>query len=239
MIIDANQMLYKDLNNSIRESEDKEVVVNNCFGQRYIGCALNNKKITVNGTPGNALGAYLDGAEVHIFGNAQDATGDTMNDGKIIIHGNCGDAAGYSMRGGKILIKGNAGYRAGIHMKAYKEKFPVLVIGGNAGSFLAEYQAGGLILVLGLNDNAEKVGLMCGTGMHGGKVIIRSENLPKSLPQQVAHRVAKAEDLQEIEGYVKEFCNEFGYDFDTVMSHKFIVLYPDSKHPYKQLYTNN
>mgnify|MGYP002508793462 CR=1 FL=1 len=60
---------------------------------------------------------------------------------------------GYAMRGGKIFVKGNAGYRAGIHMKAYEEKKPVMVIGGTAGSFLGEYQAGGVIVVLGLGAN--------------------------------------------------------------------------------------
>ena len=35
-------------------------------------------------------------------------------------------------------------------MKAYKGKIPVMIIGGTAGSFLGEYQAGGLIVVLGL-----------------------------------------------------------------------------------------
>ena len=34
-----------------------------------------------------------------------------------------------------IFVKGNAGYRAGIHMKAYKEKKPIMVIGGRAGSY--------------------------------------------------------------------------------------------------------
>lgn len=101
--------------------------------------------------PGNALGAYLNGAEITVSGNAQDAVGDTMNEGKIVVHGQIGDAAGYAMRGGRIYIKGNAGYRAGIHMKAYKDKKPIMVIGGRAGSFLGEYQAGGIIIVLGLN----------------------------------------------------------------------------------------
>ena len=92
----------------------------------------------------------LAGADITVRGNAQDAVGDTMNDGSIVIHGNIGDAAGYAMRGGRIYVKGNAGYRAGIHMKEYKDKKPVIVIGGRAGSFLGEYQAGGLIIVLGL-----------------------------------------------------------------------------------------
>jgi glutamate synthase domain-containing protein 3 len=34
-------------------------------------------------------------------------------------------------------------------MKAYEDDLPVLVIGGRAGSFLGEYQAGGIIIVLG------------------------------------------------------------------------------------------
>jgi len=96
------------------------------------------------------------------MGNAQDATGDTMNDGTIYIHGNSGDVCGYAMRGGKIFIRDNAGYRTGIHMKQYKEKKPVIVIGGTAGSFLGEYLAGGIIIVLGLNsEDTVPVGDFC------------------------------------------------------------------------------
>ena len=73
-----------------------------------------------------------------------------MNAGEIVVHGRCGDAAGYGMRGGRILIRDDVGYRAGIHMKAYENHEPVLVIGADAGSFLGEYLAGGLILVLGI-----------------------------------------------------------------------------------------
>ena len=68
-----------------------------------------------------------------------------------IVHGNTGDAADYAMCGGKLYIKRNAGYRAGIHMKEYQDKIPVLMIGGSAGNFLGEYQAGGIIIVLGMN----------------------------------------------------------------------------------------
>ena len=64
-----------------------------------------------------------------------------MNDGKIIINGNAGDTLGYAMRGGKIFVKGNAGYRTGIHMKEYKDKNPVIAVGGSTGSFLGEYLA--------------------------------------------------------------------------------------------------
>ena len=156
MLLDARNMDYAALNEAIRQA-DEEIEVVNCLGQRFIGTGSRNKNITIHGITGNALGAYLNGAEITVYGNAQDATGDTMNEGKIVIHGNIGDAAGYAMRGGRIFVKGNAGYRAGIHMKQYKDKVPVLVIGGRTGSFLGEYQAGGVIVVLGLHTDGKKI----------------------------------------------------------------------------------
>lgn len=132
---------FQKLNAAVRETKDPEIEIDDCLGQRYIGAGISDKTIVINGTPGNALGAYMDGAHIVVNGNAQDAIGDTMNDGKIDVFGNAGDAVGYAMRGGRIYIKGNAGYRAGIHMKAYMDHKPVIVIGGRAGSFLGEYQA--------------------------------------------------------------------------------------------------
>ena len=175
-IIDAKNIDFQDLNKIIKEKTEVEII--NCDGQRFIGSGTIDKKIVVKGVPGNALGAYMSGSTVSVFGNAQDAVGDTMNDGKIIVHGNCGDAVGYAMRGGKIFIKGKAGYRVGIHIKEYKDKKPVIIIGENAGSFLGEYQAGGLIVVLNLKGE-EAVGDFCGTGMHGGKIFLRTDNPPK------------------------------------------------------------
>ena len=149
--LDAKNMPAKELCARIRESTDTALAVEHVNGQRYIAAGLGKKELTLTGTPGNALGAYLNGTRITVLGNAQDATGDTMNDGAIFVHGSSGDATGYAMRGGKIYVRGNAGYRAGIHMKAYREKQPVLIIGGEAGSFLGEYQAGGIIIVLGLS----------------------------------------------------------------------------------------
>jgi glutamate synthase domain-containing protein 3 len=144
------------------------------------------------------------------------------------------------MRGGKIFIRDNAGYRAGIHMKEYKEKKPVLVIGGSAGSFLGEYQAGGLIIVLGLNSKGNPpVGNFCGTGMHGGKIYLRCDRLPSDLPKQVVSKEASGDDLKLIEIYIDEFCNVFNISKKEISEQKFFVLTPDTKNPYKQLYINN
>ena len=115
MLLDAAGMDFKALNQQLRQTDTDYHVVG-CCGQRFIAAGMNEKNITIDGIPGNALGAYLNGASIVVNSNAQDAVGDTMNEGTILIHGNIGDAAGYAMRGGKIYVKGNAGYRAGIHM---------------------------------------------------------------------------------------------------------------------------
>ena len=149
MKIDVKNLDYREVNDKLRET-DGACTLSGCLGQRFIAAGMADREITIEGTPGNALGAYLNGADITVRGNAQDAVGDTMNAGRIVVHGNIGDAAGYAMRGGRIFVRDDAGYRAGIHMKAYREKVPVMVIGGRCGSFLGEYQAGGVIVVLGL-----------------------------------------------------------------------------------------
>lgn len=163
-----------------------------------------------------------------------------MNSGQIKVFGNIGDAPGYAMRGGRIYVKGNAGYRAGIHMKAYKEHLPVLMIGGKAGSFLGEYQAGGIIIVLGLTDDDKDIvaNFPC-TGMHGGKMYLRSRCEGIHFPHQVTAKIADADELQEIEGYIREFCEIFGYDADDVLNAEYTVITPSSKNPYQQMYVAN
>ncbi len=251
--IKAGMMHFQELNQIIKTANGEDIEIENCLGQRYIASGLKSGTIVINGVPGNALGAYLNGANIKVFGNAQDATGDTMSLGTIYIDGNCGDAAGYAMRGGAIYIRGDVGYRAGIHMKAYQERVPVLVIGGETGSFLGEYQAGGSIIVLGLghstssingNDSTSKsddyvpVGNFCATGMHGGKIYIRG-NVPKILPQNVLVRDATDEDLAEIEPYINNFCNAFHIDRSEINKKPIHVLTPNIHNPYKQLYTHN
>ena len=98
MVIDAKNMHFQALNAAIKNSADTKIVVNDCMGQRYVGDGLEGKEITINGTPGNALGAYLDGAKIIVNGNVQDAVGDTMNRGEIIVHGGAGDGLALAAR---------------------------------------------------------------------------------------------------------------------------------------------
>lgn len=239
MSINIDGLDYKEVNEKLRE-DGQEFSLEGCCGQRFIGAGMSDKTITINGIPGNGLGAYLNGAAITVYSNAQDAVGDTMNAGEIVIHGNIGDAAGYAMRGGSIYIRNNAGYRAGIHMKAYEDKVPVMVIGGNAGSFLGEYQAGGVIIVLGLCDNKRRiVGNFPCTGMHGGKMFLRGDCENIKFPHQVTVSRASAQDMEEIKQYVSRYCLLFGSDFEEIMDAPFTVVSPDSNNPYKQMYVAN
>lgn len=239
MRIDVSEMNHQTINNKLRSIHEACELVN-CCGQRFIGAGMADGRILISGTPGNALGAYLNGAEITVCGNAQDAVGDTMNAGRIVVHGDIGDAAGYAMRGGQIFIKGNAGYRAGIHMKAYRDKIPQMVIGGSAGSFLGEYQAGGVIAVLGLCEKKDRiVGNFPCTGMHGGKLFLRTDCMDVTFPKQVTAHPANDGDMEELKGMLLDYCAVFAYDISEVLNAPFTVVTPDNANPYRQMYVAN
>ena len=238
MVIQAKNLLSPQLNEYIRASADRDIEVDALFGQRYLACGSSGRHFILRGTPGNGLGQYLNGSTVEVYGNCQEAVGDTMNEGTIVIHGSCGDACGYAMRGGSIFIEGNVGYRAGIHMKSYLDKAPLLVVGGTAGSFLGEYQAGGTIVVLDLDGTGTPVGNFCGMGMYGGKIFLRGDRLP-ALPDRLLVREADAADRAELSPILTQFCDRFGLDQAKVEDAPFHVLTPDSANPYRQLYVTN
>jgi glutamate synthase domain-containing protein 3 len=239
--IDAEGMYYKELNSLLRlisSNGAERIEIHNVYGQRYIGTDLEtNKQIDIYGTPGNDLGAFMSGPRIVVHGNAQDGCGNTMNDGQIVVHGQAGDLTGHSMRGGKIFVRDDVGYRVGIHMKEYKRKVPNIVIGGVAGDFLAEYMAGGVIIVLGLNLQEGECckARFVGTGMHGGVIYERGDILEAVKGTKVM-KVGKR-DRKVIESLVKEYGEHFGVDFEKVMSGKFRKIVPLSKRPYGALYS--
>lgn len=240
--LDAKSLDYKELNIKIKSylsSGIKELVLDNVNGQRFIGDGLKgNGKIIINGIPGSDLAAFMDGPTIEVHGNAQDGVGNTMNAGTIIIYGDSRDTLGYSMRGGELYIQGDVGYRVGIHMKGYLAKQPVIVVGGKAGDFFAEYMAGGIQIVLGLNLKQEEklVGNYCGAGMHGGVIYLRGDVDPAQLGKEVKKMAVTEEDLNIINKYVVNFAEYFKMDREKIMSKSFIKLIPYNKRPYGNLY---
>lgn len=236
--INAENLHYRVLNEKIHEGVKRidNIIINNVYGQRYICAGMKkNVQFIINGTPGNDLGAFMDGPHILINGNAQDAVGNTMNSGSIVINGNAGDIIGYGMRGGSIYIKNDVGYRVGIHMKAYKDNFPVIVVGGCAKDFLGEYIAGGLLIILGLNNDTP-VGDFVGTGMHGGIIYVRGKVDEYQIGKEVGMEICKKSDLNIIEKYIQEFCLNFKTNKRKIFNKPFFKLYPKYLRPYGKLY---
>jgi glutamate synthase domain-containing protein 3 len=240
--IDATGVYYRDLNEKIRQliaDGAQTITLENVCGQRYIGTDIDQPlNIEIYGTPGNDLGSFMNGPTLTVYGNAQDGCGNTMNEGEIVVHGHAGDITGLSARGGKIFIKDGVGYRAGIHMKEYQEKKPALVIGGTVQDFAAEYMAGGIMVILGLNlrDGEKYPSKFIGTGMHGGVIYLRGTIDDYQLGKEVGIAELDDKDRQILNQLVNEFCKHFSYDYDAVMNRNFIKLYPRYLRPYGRLY---
>jgi glutamate synthase domain-containing protein 3 len=241
--IDAGNVYYRNLNEAIREafaSGVKTIVVDNVNGQRYIGTGISGSDLTIDihGTAGNDLAMFMDGPTLNVFGNAQDGVGNTMNAGRVVIHGDAGDVLGYGMRGGSVYVKGDVGYRVGIHMKAYETFRPIMVCGGKARDFFGEYMAGGLLILLGMNTQVEGpiAGSFIATGMHGGEVYLRGEVAEWQIGKECGIFTADEADMKGIEPVVRDFCGEFGMDYDEVVSVPFTKLVPVSNRPYGKMY---
>jgi len=240
--IDASGIYYRELNTRLKELVSngiQRIELRNVYGQRYIGTNLNSPvEIDISGTPGNDLGAFMDGPRITVHGNAQDGCGNTMNNGEIIVHGHAGDVIGLSARGGKIFVRDNIGYRAGIHMKEYKDKKPMLVIGGTAQDFFGEYMAGGVLVLLGLNKNQDHKAKFVGTGMHGGVIYLRGSIESHQLGKEVGISELEKADWQVLKKLIAEFAVHFDYDAEEILKHEFIKLFPLFLRPYGRIYAH-
>jgi glutamate synthase domain-containing protein 3 len=242
MRIDASGVYYRELNARLREAASngtRRIELRNVHGQRYIGTDLDGPiEIEIFGTPGNDLGAFMNGPRITVHGNAQDGCGNTMNDGEIIVHGHAGDTIGLSARGGKIFVREDVGYRAGIHMKEYRDKKSTIVIGGTAQDFVGEYMAGGILILLGMQEGQKKAhqAKFIGTGMHGGVIYIRGNVEKFQLGKEVGIAELDENDTQTLGNLVGEFARHFNFDAREILKEDFIKLYPRSLRPYGRLY---
>lgn len=226
---------FQEANEKVREllAHADTVEIQQAHAQRYLGCAMPaGKRLEIHGTPGNDLACYLDGGSIEVFGNAQDQVGNTMNYGEVVVHGRCGDAAGYGMRGGTIFVRDGCGWRVGVHMKEYEEHRPAIVIGGDAGSFLGEYQAGGIIVLMG------HAGAYLGTGMHGGVMYLAHPLAESAVPAGLVQEPLDADDLAVLQplldGYAQHFAGE--RSLPDIPASDYMKLRPASSRPYSSMY---
>ena len=229
---------FREANQKIREAlhQSDALRLTDVFAQRYIGCTMpQGKSLEIHGTPGNDMACYMDGGRIEVFGNAQDQIGNTMNDGLIVVHGRCGDAAGYAMRGGEIFIRDDSGWRVGINMKQYEDKCPVIVIGGNAGSFLGEYMAGGTVLLLG------EAGEYLATGMHGGVIYLRNQLPDDLIAEGLVQEPLDQHDIEVVSRLLERYARFFPEKKDAPdpsEASSFFKLVPATSRPYASMYAN-
>ncbi|MFH1084485.1 MAG: hypothetical protein V1772_01805 [Chloroflexota bacterium] len=246
--VDAQGMPYRALNEllcDLAERGVERIRLRHVMGQRYIGTNLRHAvRLTIEGVPGQDLGAFMDGPYVELSGDAQDGCGNTMNSGTIVINGSAGDILGHSMRGGEIYVRHNVGYRVGIHTKEYGDGpwggtgKPVIVIGGTAQHFLGEYMAGGVLILLGaqLAPDERHPSHYIGTGMHGGAMYVRGPVREEFLGREVGLAPLKADDEQLVGRYVARYAELFGVAAESLLDRPFIKLAPLTKRPYGRLY---
>ena len=241
--IDADGMHYTLLNQMIRrtvEDGTQEIHIRNVMGQRFICDGLaRDVQVTIEGVPGGDLGMFMKGPQITVYGNADHAPGNTMDSGLIIIHGSSGDATAHSMRGGRVYVRDDIGYRGGIHMKQYKDKRPILIIGGNARAFLGEYMAGGLIIMLRSGQETPEPFAEMGvaSGIHGGEIYIRGDVAEWTLGIGSAARRATSEDIASVSDYITDFCSRFGIDPGPLLQSDFTRIAPVSARPFASKYT--
>ncbi len=242
MKVDAQGLPYRALNEKINRliaDGATSLHIKNVNGQRYIGSGLQHHvRITVEGVAGNDLAAFMDGSRIHVKGNAQDGVANTMNSGEVIIDGNAGDVLGYGMRGGRVMVRGNVGYRVGIHMKSFGKQVPVLIVGGSARDFLGEYQAGGIVIVLGLDLSPGEpiAGYMVGTGMHGGIMYIRGKVEDWQVGREVKIFEIDEGDRKRMHPHLRDFARIFHLDTESIFKKPFFKMVPYSKRPYGRIY---
>ncbi len=235
-VVTLGTVHFKEANEAVRTAlKDCDVVeLREVFAQRYLGCGMpKGKRLEVYGVPGNDMACYMNGGQIEVFGNAQDQVANTMNDGDIVIHGRAGDAAGYGMRGGRILVRDGCGWRVGIHMKQYGEHCPAIVVGGDAGSFLGEYMAGGVIVLLG------HAGPYLATGMHGGVIYMRHALDDADVPKGLSQVPVDDGDRSVLAGLLNAYNDAFADELDgpiDVSGEGFVRLSPESSRPYANMY---
>jgi glutamate synthase domain-containing protein 3 len=239
--IDAAGVHYTPLNQRIREAIAggvDSIVLENVLGQRFIADGLRGGvTITIHGVPGGDLGMFMSGPTCIVHGNCDHAPGNTMDAGEIVIHGSAGDAVAHSMRGGRVFVRDDIGYRGAIHMKQYGDKRPALVVGGCPRAFFGEYMAGGLAVVLNLEEKQPCLGRGIGSGIHGGEIYVRGAVDARLLGVGAMILPFGEEQRKDLAPLIEEFATRFGCDPVPLLDAEYTRIGPSSARPFAGKYT--
>lgn len=167
-LFSGNRKLRVDELFELTPGDTQQIVIQaSCDKLNFVGRAMTQGSVTVEGNLGAYTGMHLHGGRVTVNGNvgAYAATG--MASGFMHIGGSAsdflaaslpGDANG--MRGGTVVVEGNCGDRLGDRMRR-----GVVLIRGSAGSYCAARMLAGTIAVEG------EVGDLPGLRMQRGTLL--------------------------------------------------------------------
>jgi glutamate synthase domain-containing protein 3 len=97
--------------------------------------------------------------------------------------------------------------------------------------------AGGLILVLGRKGKAPEIDRGIGSGIHGGKIIIRGSVTDQNLGVGAKKNDLKEEERGEIAPLIEKFAGFFGLDPAPLLHDRYYVITPASARPFASKYT--
>jgi len=169
-LVSGNSTVRVDELFDITGDDINNIVINNSNGKLdFIGKAMTQGSITVNGDAGAYLGQFMEAGDITVNGNSYIYTACEMKGGQIKINGNAGDFIGGArpgykngMTGGTVIIAGNSGDRTGDHMRR-----GYILIEGDAGDYCGARMVSGTIAVLG------QVGAHLGYGMKRGTLLLQ------------------------------------------------------------------
>ncbi len=188
------------------------------FGHHGIGGRLWKSKetpltIKVKGSPGQRLGSMgFPGTTIVTDGPASDDTGWLNAGAEIVVNGNASNGTCNAMAQGKVFIGGHIGSR-GMTMTKQNPRMapPELWVLDSVGDYFAEFMAGGLAVVCGLNpkDPDNVLGYRPGVGMVGGRIYFRGPH--KGYSQVDAKEIPISdEDWAWLKGGLKDFLGRVG-----------------------------
>lgn len=178
----------RELEASLQKAVEKghRCIEVHAYGQHGIGGRLwrTGKKedllIRVLGSSGQRIGAMgFPGTYIDVFGPASDDVGWLNAGAHIVVRGNATNGVGNAMAQGKIYIAGDIGAR-GMTMTKHNPRFeaPELWVLGSAGDSFAEFMAGGIAVICGLDTPRFEniLGYRPCVGMVAGKIFFRGSH---------------------------------------------------------------
>jgi formylmethanofuran dehydrogenase subunit C len=118
------------------------------------------------------IGAGMAGGELIVEGDVGAGVGTAMSGGILRVSGSAGYGGATAMRGGELRIAGDAGDQLGGALPGERTGMSegVVIVGGNAGSFVGDRMRRGLIVICGAAGPYCAARMLAGTIIVGGAI---------------------------------------------------------------------